>query len=202
MVNVEIIGWMAAAATLLTYSQKTMLPLRLAAVASNFLFISYGYFAEIMPTLVLHCVLLPFNSYRLWEIFRQTARMRAVRSGQGDPLDWIAGLVEPTQFEDGATVFRRGDAPNHLYYLKSGRILLEEICVTLQPGMIFGEIAFFTDARERTQTARCDGPCEIIAIDEAEFMRAYYRNPAFAMYLIRLVAERLIDSARQKPDPA
>lgn len=198
MEHVDLIGWAAASMTLLAYSQKTMVPLRLAAVTSNILFIGYGYFAWIPPTLVLHSVLLPFNAYRLLEIYRQIRRVRQARSGRVDPLAWINGLVPPRLYPAGATVFSRGDRPDSLYFLKSGQIALDDIGIVLEAGTIFGEIAFFTEARERTQTARCVVDCEIVAIGEAEFMRAYYRNPAFAMYLVRLVATRLMDNARRE----
>ena len=40
---------------------KTVVPLRLAAILSNILFISFGYLAHIHPVLLLHTALLPIN---------------------------------------------------------------------------------------------------------------------------------------------
>ena len=64
---------------------------------------------------------------------------------------------------------------------------------TLKTGDLLGEIAFFTNAKERTLTARAEGDCEVLVIEERDFMRLYGQNPAFGLYILRLVAERLLD---------
>jgi CRP/FNR family transcriptional regulator, cyclic AMP receptor protein len=195
----ELLGYIAAGFTLLAYSMRTMLPLRLAAIVANVFFIAYGALAGIYPNLVLHLVLLPFNLYRLAEIVSMTRRIRAARSGDFD-VRWIAQLLPVRRFADGTTLFAKGDAPDNLYYLVSGRVRLPEIGLTLEAGEVFGEIAFFSDARERTLTALCDGPCEIVPIDERSFMQLYYRNPAFGMYIVRLISRRLLDGLARRPD--
>jgi hypothetical protein len=43
----------------------TMLPLRLVAIMSNILFVTYGYAAHIPPVMFLHIALLPINVVRL-----------------------------------------------------------------------------------------------------------------------------------------
>ena len=63
----EPIGWIAAALTLLTFAQRTMLRLRLAAIGSNVCFIAYGVVGHLYPVLVLHLLLLPCNGWRLWQ---------------------------------------------------------------------------------------------------------------------------------------
>jgi hypothetical protein len=196
---VDLVGWLAAGFTLLAFSMKTMLPLRMAGIAANLCFILFGLMQGTMPILVLHLLLLPFNLFRLWQILRLSRRAQAARRGDFS-LDWIPGLVPLRTYPDGQQVFRKGDPPDNLYYLHSGTVRLEEIGVTLGPGSLFGEIAFFTDAKARTLTARCEGPCRIAAIDERTFMDLYYRNPAFAIYVVRLVASRLLDGLARNPE--
>ena len=60
-------GFLAAGATLFTFAQKRMLPMRLSAVAANGLFIVYGLLGPFYPVFLLHFVLLPLNLYRLYE---------------------------------------------------------------------------------------------------------------------------------------
>ena len=71
----DLMGWVAAGLTLLTFSMRSMIRLRLAAVAANLCFIAYGSFSELYPVIVLHVLLIPCNLYRLSELLQ--ARWRA-----------------------------------------------------------------------------------------------------------------------------
>ena len=71
---VELIGFSAAGLTLLAFSQKSMLPMRVSAIGANVCFVLYGALAGLYPVLVLHLLLLPVNIMRLAE---------QVRSGSG-----------------------------------------------------------------------------------------------------------------------
>ena len=196
MVLVDILGWIAVALTLAAFSMRTMLPLRIAAIGANVFFIAYGALAEVYPNLVLHLLLLPFNLYRLSEILRMTRRVRGARSGDFD----VAQLLPARTLTDGSTIFRKGDAPDNLYYLVSGRVRLLETGFTIEAGEVFGEIAFFSDEKQRTLTAVCDGPCKVVSVDESGFMQLYYQNPAFGMYIVRLISRRLLQGMSQKPE--
>jgi len=61
----DVLGYAASLAVLATFLMRSMVPLRLVALLSNVLFLTYGYFAHIYPVLVLHAVLLPINVARL-----------------------------------------------------------------------------------------------------------------------------------------
>ena len=65
---VDAIGWIAAGLTLLAFSMRAMLPLRLAGMAANVAFITYGIAEQIYPVIVLHMLLLPCNLFRFCEI--------------------------------------------------------------------------------------------------------------------------------------
>jgi hypothetical protein len=199
MVWIEALGWIAAALTLLAYTMRTMLPLRMVAIGANVFFISYGYLAEVYPTFGLHLVLLPFNSYRLWEILRTKRDLEKIREGR-DPLAALTPLLSVQAHGDGAHVFHKGDPADHLYVLRKGRILLEEIGVELQAGDVFGEIAFFTDEKERTVSARCLGPCDVAHVNEATFLKLYYQDPSFGLYIMKLATRRLVDGIRRNPE--
>jgi CRP/FNR family cyclic AMP-dependent transcriptional regulator len=61
MVLHDVMGFAAVASALLAAAQKPALRMRLAAVTSNFLFITYGAMGPAYPTLLLHAILLPLN---------------------------------------------------------------------------------------------------------------------------------------------
>lgn len=195
----DMVGWAAGGFTLVAFSMKTMLPLRVAGICANLCFIAYGASDGILPVLALHVALLPFNLWRLAELLLLRRRTAEARRGNL-PLDWISDLVRPKDFPDGAVIFRKGAAPDNIFYLESGHVLLDEAGISLGAGEIFGEIAFFSDAKERTLTARCVGPCRIATIGERQFMDLYYRNPAFALYVVQLVARRLLQGVADHPD--
>ena len=66
----ELLGWLAAALTLLAFSMRSMIALRVAAIAANFCFIAYGLMGGLAPVLALHLLLLPCNVLRLGQLFR------------------------------------------------------------------------------------------------------------------------------------
>lgn len=64
------IGYVAAGLVLLTFCQKRMVPLRLAALGSNLAFFAYGLLLGLAPVWLLHAILLPVNVGRLVETLR------------------------------------------------------------------------------------------------------------------------------------
>jgi hypothetical protein len=70
MVAAEGLGWLAAGLTLLTFSMRSMVALRVVALAANLSFIAYGAAAGLTPVLVLHLLLLPCNLVRLAQLRR------------------------------------------------------------------------------------------------------------------------------------
>ena len=197
---VEIVGWIASAFTLATYAMKTMLPLRVAAIASNLFFMTYSLALELWPMLVLDAVLLPLNLWRLWQILRQRRLIAEARSAEVPDFSVIKALSRAEPMSAGSIVFRRGDRPDRLYYIDRGEVVLDEIGTRLGTGEVFGEIAFFTDAKERTATARCLTDCAIHAIDEATFLRLYFQDPAFGMAIMKTITRRLIDGMARHPE--
>ena len=64
----DLIGYLASALVLATFSMKSLRSLRITAIASNVAFISYAVIADMRPILILHCILLPMNVVRLVQI--------------------------------------------------------------------------------------------------------------------------------------
>jgi hypothetical protein len=179
MVCFDLIGWMAAALTLSAYTMRTMIPLRLTAIAASLFFVAYGALMQIYPMLVLHMLLLPFNSHRLFEIFRTARKIHVARARRADGGEYLS---------------RKGDPLDSLCILDAGRIDPVEIDGQVEQGEMFGELAFFSNDGLRTLSARCHGKCELPVLSEDDFLKLFYQNPAFAFSVVKLVANRLAQS--------
>jgi hypothetical protein len=163
---VDAIGWIAAALTLATFSMRTMIPLRLTAISSNAAFIAYGGLAGFYPAFVLHCVLLPFNLYRLYEMKRLTERIEHAAQGSF-AADAMKPFMSRSRMSAGDVIFRQGDAVDHVYFVSYGTVYLREVDQKLGPGQVFGEIGFFLSDQKRTLTVVCDTNCELFTISAA-----------------------------------
>src|SRR4051812_9988254 len=96
----ELIGVAAAAASLYAAYAKTIIPLRLAAIAANILAMGYSYSHGTYPTLMLNAVLLPLNAWRLhamWRLIREidTATKTDMNA------DWLLPYMRPKYFKAG-----------------------------------------------------------------------------------------------------
>ncbi len=176
---------------------RTMIPLRWLAVASNLGFLVYGMLAPSLPMLALHAVLLPVNLWRVAEMARLTRRVKATAASRDASGLWLRPYMRSRRRRSGHVLFRQGDIADDLNLLASGRVELLEIGVVLEPGRIFGEIAFFSPDRRRTFTARCIEPCQVLSIDESTVRQLYYENPEFGFELVGLVAGRLSADVRR-----
>jgi CRP/FNR family transcriptional regulator, cyclic AMP receptor protein len=168
---------------------KTMIPLRWLGVGGNFGFLVYGALHPSIPMLLLNGLLLPINIIRAVEMIRLTKRVRAAASESTGV--WLKPYMMRTKRKAGDVLFRKGDPAGHLYFLAEGRIEIVEIGVFIEPGSMFGEIAFFAPDKRRTNTARCVGACTVLTIDESTVNQLYYQNPEFGFQLMALVAGRL-----------
>src|SRR6476620_1880279 len=103
MDRVQAIGYLAALITLATFYMKTMIPLRIAGIASNFAWIAYGALAGVYPPLVLHVLLLPLNMIRLRQMVALVNRVRAVT--QDDPsMTWLKPFMSERHIPAGAVI--------------------------------------------------------------------------------------------------
>jgi CRP/FNR family cyclic AMP-dependent transcriptional regulator len=179
---------------------KTMIPLRWLAVGSNIGFVAYGAIHPSYPMMLLHAALLPINLYRLAEMMRLTRRVRKVSNDGHTSAVWLKPYMRARKYKAGAVLFRQGDHGDRFYLLAEGRIDLVEIQSTIEPGSMFGEIAFFAPDRRRRLTARCAVDCTVLSIDETTVRQLFYQNPAFGFKLIELVAGRLSADVRRVTD--
>lgn len=198
---VEALGYLAAALVFSAFCMKRMVPLRLTAIASNVAFISYGYLAGLTPILALHMVLLPLNVWRTVELARMVRRARGAIDGHA-VADWLKPYARSAVFPAGAEIFRKGDRADRLYFIVRGSVGIGEVDVLLGPRSVFGEIAMFSRARTRTQSATAMEPTEVLWVGEDDLALICHQHPGLTLYLIRLVTGRLVaDSDRYGAEP-
>jgi CRP-like cAMP-binding protein/multidrug resistance efflux pump len=196
MTMVEFVGFVAAGLVFATFYMKTMIPLRLVGITSNVTFLTYAWFAGVVPLFVLHSALLPLNIWRLMQIRALVREVRKVAVGDL-PLESLLPFMSPRRAEAGEVLFRRGDAAGEMFHLLSGAVRLEEVGKTLGPGAMLGEISMFAPRRERTATAVCDTHVELLSITADKVMQLYYQNPRFGFHVVRLITGRLIQNLRR-----
>ena len=62
---IDLLGYSAGLAVLAAFCMSSIVPLRIVAILSNLLFVSYGLLAHLYPVFLLHAILLPINLLKL-----------------------------------------------------------------------------------------------------------------------------------------
>ena len=194
----DIIGYLASALVFATFYVRTMMPLRILAIASNLAFIAYAASEGLIPVLVLHSVLLPVNLARLYEIKKLLAFTRSAPEGDAS-IEAMLPFMRQTKIQKGEFLFRKGDHAKHMYYLVEGTLQLIEIDKIVNKGAIIGEIGMFSPSRERTATAVAATDCRLLSVDDNTLYQAYYQNPKLGFYLISLIADRFVEVQSSTP---
>ncbi|MGA8317647.1 MAG: cyclic nucleotide-binding domain-containing protein [Bradyrhizobium sp.] len=190
MTHAELLGYAAAACVFVTFYMKTMVPLRIAGIVSNFLFIGYGYALDAYPVLILHLVLLPLNIVRLQQMLRLIKQIEDVTRGDVN-LKWVKPFSTTKAVAVGDAVFRRGDPADEMFFIVSGRFRVQERNVDLQTGEIFGELGLLDAGQARTATVECTASGELLRITYDQVKQLCLQDPKFGFYFLHLVSKRL-----------
>lgn len=188
-----VIGYLGSALVFLSFWMKLPIRLRQIAVASNVAYITYGALAHLWPVLILHCTLLPLNGKRLYDLTRLKSQVERALSSDLN-MEWLRPMMHRRNLGAGEYLFHQGDDQNEVYYILSGTIKLTEIDLAIGAGQLIGEMAVFTPTSKRTLSARCEGPVELLYMDTSDFLKLYYQNPDFGVFLVRLIARRLFQN--------
>lgn len=197
MTHAELLGYAAAACVFVTFYMKTMVPLRIAGIVSNFLFIGYGYALDAYPVLILHLVLLPLNIVRLQQMLRLIKQIEDVTRGDVN-LKWVKPFSTTKAVAVGDAVFRRGDPADEMFFIVSGRFRVQERNVDLQTGEIFGELGLLDAGQARTATVECMASGELLRITYDQVKQLCLQDPKFGFYFLHLVSKRLFHNLSLK----
>ena len=172
---------------------RTMIPLRIAAIISNVLFIFYGLLSKTLPTVFMYGVLLPINCFRLYQIQQLVKRVKVASQGDLD-MEWLKPFMTKRNFNAGDVLFNKGDAADAMYYTVTGKFLVKEINVELPPGRVMGELGFLAPDNKRTATVECVEDGQVLFILYDKVRELYFQDPDFGFYFLKLTSERLLQN--------
>jgi len=90
-------------------------------------------------------------------------------------------------------VMKEGEGGVFMYVVVEGRVAISikgKTVDVIGPGGVFGEMAL-VDQSPRAATATCESDCELLSINRNDFIGLVKSNPAFAVALLKGLADRL-----------
>jgi hypothetical protein len=188
-----IAAWAASALVFAAFFMKTIVPLRLVAIASNLAFIgyalfglAYGVFGRVYPILALHACLLPLNVVRLRQL---QAIVGAVRvSNQAEAIEALTPFMNAESHRRGDVLFARGEPADTLYLVERGQVVFPEVGKRADVGAVFGEVGLFAPHGRRSLSAVCESDCRVATLGKGKALELVYQDPRFALFLIRVIS--------------
>jgi CRP/FNR family transcriptional regulator, cyclic AMP receptor protein len=190
MSRAELIGYAAAGCVFVTFYMKTMVPLRVAGIVSNVLFIAYAYDLPAYPVLILHLALLPLNIIRLRQMLNLIRQIEAATKDDAN-LDWVKPFSSVQNIHAGEVLFRQGDPAREMFFVVSGRFWVRERQVAIETGEVFGELGLLNSDQARTATIECTESGQLLRITYDQVKQLYVQDPKFGFYFLHLVSKRL-----------
>jgi CRP/FNR family transcriptional regulator, cyclic AMP receptor protein len=184
------IGYLISLLVLGTFGMRTMMPLRIAALASNVSLIVYSALNSLYPVLALQLILLPLNLWRLIEIMQLARQLRRAVS-EDNVFKALLPFAAVSRIRAGEVLIRKGDPSNALYLVLEGSLWVQEVATAIGPGSIVGEIGVLSSSHRRTATVSAKSDCKLGVVSSVDFQRVYYTDPAVGLSLVRLVIDRL-----------
>ena len=196
LADVDYVMIIAAAAVILNiigYLMKTMIPLRLVAMVTNCLFITWSSLAAVYPTLILNLILLPINALRFYQMKRLIRQVNEAANGDLS-FDWLKPFTTKRHFEAGTTLFQKGDPASELHFIISGRYRVVERNIDISAGSVIGELGLLEPGKMRTASIECVESGETLAVSYDHVMQLYFQNPTFGFYFLQLSTARLFQT--------
>lgn len=193
---IDINGYAASAAVLATFCMSTMIPLRILALVSNVLFMSYGYFGSLYPVLILHAILFPVNLFRLIQ-FRRLIQAIKEAHAKDFSIKTLLPYMKERHFAAGETLVRKGERADRLYYLAHGELEIADLGKSLKPGHMVGEIGVFASSQERTATVVCRTDCKTYELTEGMAKQLFFQDRSFGFKVMQLIINRLLENNRR-----
>jgi hypothetical protein len=172
-------------------SMKTVIPLRMAGIASAFFFLCSGIFAQSPPAVFLYALLLPLNSVRLYQMIELIKKVRAA-AGSDLSMDWLEPFMTKRKYRQGDFLFRKGDLADEMFLAVKGTYFVPELSKTFRPGELFGEMGLLTSEHYRTQSVQCVESGHVLTIAYDKVRELYFENPEFGFYFLHLTSDRLL----------
>ncbi len=196
----EYVAWIASLLVFCSFFMRTMIPLRVVAVASNVAFVVYallglkfGVFEKVYPILVLHAALLPLNLRRLHQMRRLITNVRQASDERA--IECLVPYMRSGRYVKGEVLFRKGDTADRMYLIEDGAVELPELGRRLEKGAVFGEVGLFAPGHERAASAVCAADSRLYSISGDKVLELFYQNPQFGFFVTRLVSGTLLQQS-------
>jgi hypothetical protein len=176
-----------------TLSMRTMIPLRVFAIITNFILIGTAIPMHNYLVILVQTVALLLNSYRLHQMLQLVRDVK--RSVTSDlSMAWLKPFMTERKCKANEVLFYKDEKADSMFYIVSGRYRLVESGIELPVGAIVGEFGMLSPSNLRTQTLECveDGLILSVSYDQVE--QLYVQNPAFGFYFLKLVTARLFEN--------
>jgi CRP-like cAMP-binding protein len=196
---IELIGYGNAALGIAMLMMRTMVPLRIAGIIHNVVSIIFGSLAGVYPTLVQHSILLPLNSYRLHEMRKLIRSVKEATAGDHS-MEWLKPFTTKQTVRAGKDLFKKGDVADRMYFIVSGKFVIEDLNIALGQSAVVGELGFIAPDRKRTQTITCVEKGDVLVIDYDTIEQLYFQDPSFGFFFLQLTSARLFDNLGRMQD--
>lgn len=196
----EIFGYIASVLVFATFYMRTMLPLRIVAVASNLAFITYAAIDGLTPILILHSALLPLNLLRLMQIRELGAQVERAAAHEFSAAA-ILPFMRKRVVRANEVLFSAGDLAEELFYVLEGEVFLPEVQQSVGPGAFFGEIALFSASGRRTATAIARTHGIVMCLSKKAVLAALLQSPQLGIHLLRIITARMLQNAGLRDEP-
>ncbi|HTE82334.1 MAG TPA: cyclic nucleotide-binding domain-containing protein, partial [Reyranella sp.] len=192
----EFFGYIASVLVFTTFYMKTMVPLRLVAIASNVAFIIYALWGGLTPILILHVLLLPLNTLRLLQLRNLSRQIESAARETFSPRALLS-LMRHREIKANETLFSANDPANELFYVVEGTLFLPELQREIGPGSFLGEFALFSESGRRTATAIARTDCKLMSLSRGAVFTALVQEPRLGIHLLKLITMRFLQNAGQ-----
>jgi CRP-like cAMP-binding protein len=190
---VSFAGYAAALLTFLAFFMKDSIRLRQVALLSNVFYALWSAGVHLYPTLALHLALFPVNVVRLVQLTRERRMIDEAIAANELSAEWLMDFMERRTFAAGEVIFHRGDPADAMYFVADGKLRLVELGIDVEPGALLGEIGIFSPAGVRTQSVEAVDKSLVYVLRRDDALALYRRDPAFGIYLVRLITRRLVE---------
>ena len=176
-----------------TSTMRTMIPLRVFGILSNFVFIGTAIPTHNYLVIVVQSVVLVLNSYRLHQMLQLVRDVK--KSVNSDlSMDWLKPFMTERKCEAGEILFYKDEKAEDMLYIVSGRFRLVESGIELPVGAIVGELGMLSPSNMRTQTLECVAAGLILSVSYSKVEELYVQNPEFGFYFLRLASARMFEN--------
>jgi CRP-like cAMP-binding protein len=189
----NVLGAIGAVLYVISMGMKTVIPLRITSIASAFFLLLSAYLGGSLQSMLIYAFLLPLHFVRLYQMLVLLKNVKVAANGDLS-LDWLQPYMSRRRCRKGEVLFRKGDEATEMFLVVSGRYLVVELNVEIQPGQFFGELGLLTAQNFRTHTVECIKTGRVMTISYNKAREIYFENPTFGFHLLRLSSGRLLQN--------